>query len=179
MSSKTVQLSTRVTDEDAAFLARLKVPGAKTPSDKLRAIICDARRRYESREDYGTSVRLSQDLLAPSQQRLREVEHASQLHSELASSLADWLAESMAFFMAQVPDTNAKDVAERLQVFEGGILDRIMRLFELVLRMGVTPLAPCYDRQAVSRRLSPVLELCEIIATVRDRSQTTREQKGS
>ena len=47
-----VPLSVRVSQDDAAFLAGLAVTGATSPSDKLRALIRDARLRHEGCSGY-------------------------------------------------------------------------------------------------------------------------------
>src|SRR3712207_122072 len=93
MSMKTTQLSTRITDEDAAFLARLQIEGAQTPSDKIRALIGEARRRHESARDYRSALRRVAELLAPTQQELQATEHATGKHSELVRLMTDWVQE--------------------------------------------------------------------------------------
>ena len=49
MSSKTVPLSVRISHDDAEYIAGLKIDDALTPSDKVRAIIRDARKAREAR----------------------------------------------------------------------------------------------------------------------------------
>ena len=56
LSTKTVPLSVRVPYEDAEFIAGLHVNGANTPSDKLRAIINQARRRHQGGQDFGSAL---------------------------------------------------------------------------------------------------------------------------
>ena len=46
-----IPLSVRITDADAAFLAQYKAEGATTPSEKLRALLADARRDAEGATD--------------------------------------------------------------------------------------------------------------------------------
>ena len=48
MSSKSTPLSFRVSDEDAEFLAGLQLPGAVTPSEKLRVLVTRARMEHAS-----------------------------------------------------------------------------------------------------------------------------------
>lgn len=163
MASKTVPLSARISDDDADFLARLAVPGAITPSDKLRAIITDARRRQEGFTDYAGCLAMLQEMLAPTVRRIRETNNRENVHSDLLSRLADWLPETMAWFVTGAPPAKAKDDAPRLEALEAGLADRVVALLESFLRLGVTSQAPCYDKTAVARRLGPVLELAGII----------------
>ena len=163
MASKTVPLSVRISDDDADFLARLVVPGAITPSDKLRAIITETRRRQEGSSDYAGCLAMLQEMLAPTLRRVRELNNRENTQSELLSRLADWLPEAMAWFVTGAPPSKAKDDAPRLEALEAGLADRVAALLEAFLRLGVTSQAPCYDKSAVARRLGPVLELAEII----------------
>ena len=63
MASKTVQISARISNEDAEFLSKLTINGAKTPSDKLRAIITQTRKRSIEIQDYTGCYKLIQDLV--------------------------------------------------------------------------------------------------------------------
>lgn len=176
MGTKNIQLSTRVTDEDAAFLARLEIEGAETPSDKIRALIAEARRRHEGRRDYRTALHRVSDLLGPVEADVRAAEHVTQAHSELVRMVSDWLTETFAFLVSQGQEEagGAKKSAALLEATERGIADRVFRLIESVLRLGVTGEAPCYDKSTISERLGPVLELLEVIRAVRARGAQGR-----
>lgn len=196
MPAKTIPLSVRVTDEDAEFIAGLAIEGATTPSDKLRAIIAQARRRVEGAEDYTTCLGLIEDFLAPAQRQLKTREHDLRVHSELVQVLSEWLPEAVAFFMSNArrevgePGHGAADragngardrsgdgaaVVRRLQDFERGLADRVFALLETVLRMGVTRRCRGYDPDLVRDRLEPILELSRVIQTHNDRGDRGEE----
>src|SRR5690606_603829 len=94
---KTSQISTRVTQADADFLAGLTLEGATTPSDKVRALITEARRRREELGDYKGSLRQVRDLIGPATAAILEAENTSSAHSAVVLPLVDWLAEALAF----------------------------------------------------------------------------------
>jgi hypothetical protein len=163
---KTVQLSTRVTDSDSAFLASLEIDGAQTPSDKLRALIEDARKRREGTRDYKAGLRLVEDMLAPALERIRGAENRTEQHSELVNNVITWITETLAFVMSRSPDQHLPpEEGDELSSLERGLADRAFLLIESVLRLGVTGEAPCYDRKAIAKRMPQVVELVQLIAS--------------
>ena len=99
MVEKTVTLSARIPQEDAVFISQLKINGAKTPSDKLRAILGEARRRHESLHDYRGCMEMVQGLITPVSAQTRALELNERIHSELVSRVFEWLPDMMAFIM--------------------------------------------------------------------------------
>ena len=64
-TSRSVPFSARISTEDAAFIAGLEIDGAHTPSDKLRALLAEARKRRQGSGDYESSLQLAMDWLQP------------------------------------------------------------------------------------------------------------------
>jgi hypothetical protein len=159
--SKNVPLSVRVSEEDAEFIARLQVSGAATPSDKVRAMIAEARRRHEGVQDFEGALSMLQDLLAPVLRRLQLAEVEQHSHSELLSHVAHWIPELVAFLLTAFSDVKRLE-REHLQELESEVADRVFRLIEDVLRMGITRECRGYDPAVVARRMDPVLELAEL-----------------
>ena len=155
-----IPLSVRISQDDAAFLAGLAVTGATSPSDKLRALIRDARLRHEGCHGYGECFAIQQQSWAPFIQRLREAEMAAGIHSELLIQLTHWLADIKAFLMASETESDSEAA---LRSMESAAADRVFTLFELILRMAVTKSNPCYDPSAINKRLGPILELSNLI----------------
>lgn len=165
MTSKAVPLSVRVSEDDAVFLSQLQVPGATTPSDKLRGLIRDARHRAERRNDYAGWARATEELTGPAKERLHALEHEAGLKSPLMNETLHWLGEAIAFSVATLGKETASNATPTTLVeLERGVLDRIFLLLESVLRQGVTRESRCYEPDAISKRIGTVLELCEVIA---------------
>ena len=158
---KSVPISVRVSPDDARFIESMDIAGAATPSDKVRSLLADARKRHEGFSDYSSCLGMVQEMLAPTHQRLRAAEHRERVHSELVLELTQWMPEALAFLLTGLPD----EAGERadLEAFEQGVAERLFRLIENVIRMNVTNECRGYDPSVVARRIGPVLELVNVI----------------
>jgi len=163
---KTSQISTRVTQADADFLATLTLEGATTPSDKVRALITEARRRREELGDYKGSLRQVRELIGPATAAILEAENAARTHSALVLPLVDWMAEALAFALSHVP-SRASGSAEALEELERGLMDRSARFAQALLRLAITQRAETYDPAVVDQRIAPVLALARVVEEAR------------
>lgn len=161
--TKTVSLSTRISQEDAEFLSALKLESANTPSEKLRVIIAEARKRQEGMQDYRSSLLMYQNMLNRLVTVSREIEMENQIHSELVSRLTEWLPDMMAFTTAMGSELHQSRNVEDLKKIEEGITDRSFRLFQSILQMGITESCPCYQTNAVSKRMAEIVNLVNVI----------------
>ncbi len=166
MPNRTKQIGVRLTDKEAEFLATLKVENAVTPSDKLRAIIDEARQRHRGTEDYAGSLKLVQDLVAPSARIVRESENEQRMHSELVTRLEEWVPECMAFLLASNGKETTLDNKQLVEI-EAAMVQRVTVLMTSVLQLAITRTAPLYDGHALDSAIEPVLELARVIDTVR------------
>ncbi|MGH1403936.1 MAG: hypothetical protein ACRBDL_06805 [Alphaproteobacteria bacterium] len=160
-----VPLSVRISQDDASFIAGLEIDDAVTPSDKVRAIIKQARERHGQRQDYSSMMTLAKDIFRDEKEAIKDYEFQNKVHSELIMLYTEWLTESFAHFGAAVdtaidPDApNKKD----FKMLEEEIAKRIFRLLDMVTRMGVTKNAPCYDPKLIHKHYEPLLELTEMV----------------
>lgn len=168
---KSIPLSVRVSEEDAAFLARYESPGAVTPSEKLRALVSEARRRAEGAGDFSDCAELFREMFGPAVRRIGEANLALGVRSELVGKFAGWLAEAAAQLVTSLGDGGV--TLADLRRLEAGVADRQAALLEDFLRLGVTSTAPCYDPGLVRKRLSVILEL----AALAKEWQTTKGAK--
>jgi hypothetical protein len=79
-------VSARLPSEDLQWLSALELPGAVTPSDKLRALIAQMRKQHEGALDYAACLAWLRDLLSPFVIELRGIEHRERTHSEALSA---------------------------------------------------------------------------------------------
>jgi len=161
--SKNVPLSVRVAEEDAEFIARLELAGAATPSDKVRALLVEARRRRERFRDYSGCLSMVEEMLQPTLHAIRETEHAEGVHSELVARVAEWLPDLVAFLLTGPVHPAEGEDRERLRRFEAELADRVFRLVDSVLRMAVTRTCRGYDPSVVADRCDAILELAGLI----------------
>jgi len=158
-----VTIGARVPHEDAEFISQLKIEGAKTPSDKMRAIVSEARRRHQGMNDYKKCLEVTNSFVEPFNSKVLHLEMENDTHSELIIRTLEWLPEAMAFIMSskqRLDDDNINDVMINI---EKGFVDRVFRLMESILQMGVTRRSSCYNEDAILDRVEPVMELVRVI----------------
>lgn len=163
MASKTVQISARISNEDAEFLSKLTINGAKTPSDKLRAIITQTRKRSIEIQDYTGCYKLIQDLVLPMNETIRKHELDQAVHSEFITRFFEWLPDLVAFAVSSVPTKETETIKKELEAYEQGLADRVFRFFESVMQMGVGEKNDCYTPDIISKKMEPILNLSKII----------------
>lgn len=162
---KSVPISVRVSPEEAEFIARLQIQGATTPSEKLRAIIGQARKLEEAPADYSIALMDATQALSPVFRLLQEAETEQQRYSALVAMVRDWLPDMLAYVSTlglQRDDMHAPDA---LQVFESGLADRLIRLVEALFQQAVTSQCQCYAPTVLSERKETIRELARIILT--------------
>lgn len=165
---KTTSLSVRVDDDDAAFLASLKIDEARTPSEKLRALLHAERRRHEGVEDPLEAADMFRDLMQPAKRRIRKLEMKTGARSTFLTKLYDRLPE-VAGAAFSGPDEKPKDAAGNLTHFENEMLNDVFVFIQEVLELGLTSQNRCYDPAGIEKRLAPVLEILELINMSRQR----------
>ncbi|MDH3588576.1 MAG: hypothetical protein OEQ74_04160 [Gammaproteobacteria bacterium] len=168
MPNKTVPVSVRLPREDALFLDALSLEGAETASEKLRALISDARKRQHGTEEYPAALRLAQENLAPTLRIVRDSERNMDMHSELISRLGEWLPDCMAYLIACNGAATELD-QDALTNIERGLAERAFVLIQSILQMGVTQSSSCYDPSVISKRLDTVMDLADVISRTRSK----------
>ena len=171
MPLKSIPISARVSHEDAEFISQLQINGATTPSDKLRAIIAEARRQRSRTRDYRGCFQTIQELLMPVVETIRQVELDNHEHSELITRSVEWLPDALAYIVSSAPQTSDDNSAEKIHRLEQGLADRVFGLIESVLQMGVTKRCPCYDTDTIAQRVEPILELAQVIQSTSIRKE--------
>ncbi|MGX6647117.1 hypothetical protein ACWCOP_04135 [Maricaulaceae bacterium MS644] len=163
MSGKTVSLSVRVSDEDAEFLARLKIGDATTPSEKMRALLASERRLRAGPRDTSEASEMLDDLMRPARRRWRQNEEAASLHSEVLQRVYDRLPALAALALAG-PEAagEAGDAEAALSDFEGRVLDQTFALVEDLLQIALLREPRALNRASLKNRISTVIELAEL-----------------
>jgi hypothetical protein len=167
MAQKTVQLSVRVSDDDAAFLASLDVEGAATPSEKMRAILQAERQRHGGEgtaEGFEDTLR---SMMKRARQQVRSLEKDQGLRSDLVARLYERVPEIAASLMAGV---GRKSLVE----FEAALASDVYGLMSEFLSLALVSRNRVYADRVAVPHLAPVLELAELIRT----SQVPREDQN-
>lgn len=162
MSTQTrIPISVRITQEDADFIAALEIDGAHTPSEKIRALLTQARLAHEQELDFANSLQQSQTMLAGAKRDIATWEKHHLQHSALVARCLEVLPELMAFAAAESPSDEAS--LNEVKRYEAGIAARLIHVIESVLQLAVTGSSPCYDEQVIIKQLDTTLALAEII----------------
>ncbi|WP_421783384.1 hypothetical protein [Kiloniella litopenaei] len=164
MPHKMIPHSVRLSEEDSDFIAKLRVPGAVSPSEKIRAIIKERRDRSQRGATYEGLLLSSEEILLPIIHRLKTKELDNKEHSELMSLFMEWLLEATSYIAFEMSEDK-----QNLVDVERGIMERLSRVMNGALRLGVTPNAPCYDPQIIRDHISDTLELTALIQSQLDK----------
>ena len=163
MAGKTVPLSVRISDEDAAFLARLEIGDAATPSEKMRALLASERRLRAGPRDVGEATDMLTDLMRPAKRRWRKDEAAASVHSEVLNRVYDRLPELAALALAGPEAPPEPDKAgPALEDFEGRVLDQTFALLEDLMQIALLKEPRALNRAALKNRVSTIIELAEL-----------------
>lgn len=162
--TKTVPLSVRVSDEDADFLAGLDIADAKTPSEKLRAILARERRRSEGNQDPEAAIDLMQDMMRPAQRAVRRQEGDGS-RSDLVHKSYSRVPEIAGLLMAGPAEGSARHLAE----FEARLAGKIAALARDFMELGLSSRGRCYDDGVVSQHLPALVELADLSKISGDR----------
>ena len=169
MPSKSVTLSVRITDEDADFLAGMSVPGATTPSEKIRTILSRERKRQTGTQEFANCAAFVEEMLAPAILRLRKIKNSQDESSSFASKVYDWAPELLATLIVKAP--SPEDAPEELQVFETRLATHIFELIEDVLQMALPGRNRNFAPDVMEARLNSVLSLALLV-------QSMKSEKG-
>jgi hypothetical protein len=171
MQTKSIPLSVRISQDDADFIAGLKIEGAKTPSDKVRSIIANARKQSETIADYSSTLELGQDFFRAALLQIKGAEHHHEVHSQLISRVIEWLPEFAAFVRVSAHETSAKDDITSLKRLEKGVTERLIFMTETLLQMAISDRCTCYDPRILDKHIRSVLDLAILIKNTKDASQ--------
>ncbi len=166
---KKIQIGARVNAEDAEFLNLLEINGATTPSDKLRAIIEEARLRREFSHDFTGSYRMIQEQVTPITERIKKAEFEKNIHSAQLTRILEWLPEFYAYSLSSLADD--AESKEELANYEKGAVDRVARLFESLLHLELSTQASSYTPGVFRDHVSSLAELIRIIHTTSQKKE--------
>lgn len=172
MSSKTVPISVRLSHEDAEFLSSLKINGATTPSDKLRAIISENRQRHSKITDYQGCFQLIVKFMEPAVAAIRKAEMDQGVHSDIITRSFEWLPDVIAYLVSSLSKSESGEIGlQDLKDLEKGFSDRIFRVMESVLQLATTQWLHGYDPQSLEKRSKTFLDLAGLIRELQARKK--------
>ncbi len=160
--ARSVPLSVRVSPEDAAFLSNYEAPDAKTPSDKIRAILAAERRREAGAHDFGACVEIVEAMLRPARRRLRNARKDAGIRSDFVTKMYEKMPEILATMM--ITPESWEGGRNDLEALESELAEITFALIEEILELGLLKRGRTYDSDLVRDRIPPILEIVELIA---------------
>lgn len=156
-------ISIRIPDEDFQWLLKLQEPGAKTPSERLRALLARARQQETGMSDPELCSAWMRGLAQPFVDSIAALERKSKIHSDIVSAVAERVPQIMATLAsARAAGNDAeKDATEA----EATLTQQSFLLLTALLRTAVTSSPSTYDKKVLDRYLPDIIELASIIST--------------
>ena len=154
-----IPISVRISQEDADFIAELKIEGASTPSEKIRELLTQARLAHSQTHDYGTALAAQEQFFQVARRDVLHAEKEWGIHSHIVARLFEQLPDFAATLAADLPE-NAQ--AADLKRYECELMRRIVRLTDSILQLAVTGKGAAYD-DTVLQQLENTLKLAKIV----------------
>lgn len=156
-------ISIRIPDEDFHWLLTLQEPGAKTPSERLRALLAKVRQQEAGMADPELCSAWMRELAQPFIDSVSALERRQQRHSEVLRAISERIPQIMATLVSSRLPADAGDGAAIAA--EALLTRQCMQLFATLLRSAVTTTPPTYDKDVLSTHLPDIIELAGIIST--------------
>ena len=150
-------ISTRLSDEDTRFLHAAKINGARTPSEKLRKMVTQARQRAEGVDSHSEARELVAQMIEPTLRMIQTHELKTGTHSEALQCAMSVLPEAVAYLIG-TQRTKPDDI-DSMREIEARTVERIMRLCTQIVRLAITRQAACYDPSVIRNQLAALREV--------------------
>lgn len=160
MAKQTVTL--RLDEDDLTYLAQIELPGAANLSEKIRALLAEARGQRDGLRDFGAAYDFSRRLFSQPERCIRDAEVRAQVRSELIARVLAWLPDATAYVLSGAcPQDNAPrpDDVEHLRRLERGLGERVLGLVDSVLQLAQAGFPGCYDPGTLAQRSESAVRL--------------------
>jgi len=148
-------ITVRLDESDVEFLAAMDLEGAVNLSEKLRALIRDARQHIEPERDPVTAFERARSQLVVAERYLKEAELSLEMRSELLARVLgampeiEGLIKSASAVLPDLKDGPRRSALERL---ERQVAERLLSLVDSIGQMTLAGFPGCYDGVWLTRR---------------------------
>lgn len=160
-------ISIRMPDEDFQWLLAQQEAGARTPSEKLRALLAKARQQEAGMASHEACAAWMRGLAQPLVDGIAALERRDKVHSDLLGAAAEWVPQIMATLISARPDGQA-GLAQAAET-EAVLAQQCFRLLTGILRAAITSVPATYDKEVLDRYLPDIIEIAEIISTRKEK----------
>lgn len=154
-------LSIRIPDDDFQWLLMQSDGNLRTPSEKLRGLLQQAREQQQGLHDPERCAARMRQLVQPFIDDMDVVERERQRHSDLLAAVAEQLPGIMALLVAGRPAQDANSAV----ALEALVAQRCFRLFGALLKGAITSNPSAYADGVYERHLPAIIELAQIISS--------------
>lgn len=158
-------ISIRLPDDDFQWLLSLQEQGARTPSEKLRALLAKTRQQESGLNNPELCSTWMRGLAQPFVESVAARERKTKSHSNIVSTVAEWTPQIMATLVSTRVGDNQID-RDAVEV-EAVLTQQCFQLLSALLRTAVTSSPPVYDKNVLDRHLPDIIELANIISSRR------------
>lgn len=174
MAKQTITI--RLDEDDLTYLSSVELAGAANLSEKIRALLAEARAQREGMRDPGLAYDFTRRLFAGPERSIRETEMQTQMRSELIARLLAWLPDVSAVVLAgaAAPAGSLRERSEHLKKLERSLGERALGLLDSLLQMSLAGFPGCYEPHALSQRAQPAIRT----AALHTSRTTPQEEHG-
>ena len=156
-------ISIRIPDEDFQWLLSWEEAGARTPSEKLRALLSRVRQQETGLTDPELCSAWLRGLAQPFTDSISAQERKHKKHSDLISAVAEFTPQIMATLLSsRLTGEQANQMAVEI---EAVLAQQCFRLLTQVLRTAITSTPATYDKKVLDHYIPDIIELAQIIST--------------
>ncbi len=162
MAKQTITI--RLDEDDLAYLSSVELAGAANLSEKVRALLAEARGQREGMQDPVLAYDFMRRLFAAPERSIRETEMQAHMRSELIARLTAWLPEVSAVLLSAsaLPNGSARERSEHLRKLERSLGERALSLVDSLLQMSLAGFPGCYEPEALARRAQPAIRTASL-----------------
>ncbi len=153
VAKQTVTL--RLDEDDLTYLSQVEIHGAGNLSEKIRALIDEARAQRDGAENYAAAHDFSRQLFARVDRQINAAEVEASTRSELIHRLLAWLPEAVAYMLAANQIGKSKsNRSVALAEFEIGMGERAFSMVDSMLQLAQADFSGCLSSEKLANRAS-------------------------
>lgn len=157
MAKQTITI--RLEEDDLAYLSSLELAGATNLSEKIRALLAEARAQNEGMQDPLLAYDFMRRLFAAAERSIHQAELQAHVRSELITRVATWLPEVSAVLLSatSLAHSSNRDRADQLAKLERSLGERALSLVDSLLQMSLAGFPGCYEPDLLRARAQPAI----------------------
>jgi hypothetical protein len=152
-------IATRFPVSDIAWLAGLQVKNTVTPSDKVRAIVAQARQQNELYDNPQACLGWAREILSPLVMAMQSEEALGHARCEVLALLLEWLPSTLTALLVSAPQADCDTLRQKEKFMVG----RCFQLMETVVRLALASPTPCHDPEAIRDNVLRIFNLAGVI----------------